>query len=856
MRNLLVIFLLLAAAPLMAEDVILKVGVYNNPPKIMFNEYGKLSGIHGELLTLIAKRNNWQLLPVECSWDQCLTFLREGRIDILPDVAKTDSRAEWAAFHDEAALLSWSQLYAAKNEKITSLLDLNGKRVAVLQGSVQESYLKQLIASFGLKCQLYSVQSFKEGFDSVLKGKASAVATNQFFGNQYVADYDIAMTPIMFLPSELFFAMPEGANPEILAAIDKELSRLKANENSAYYQILERWNSQQNKIEIPAYVWWLIAALTILALAALAFNQLLRRRVSDKTKALAQSKYRLNTILDSVEAYIYIKDKDLRYQYANWQVLNLFKLNLEDVIGKTDYDLFDKTTADQLKNYDSKVLESGQRLAQGEVNNLPGEKELHQFWSVKMPLFDAQNRVSGLCGISTDISEYQSMKEEIQSLAYFDPLTGLGNRRFMLERLNEEFQRYQNEGIDGVLVMLDIDHFKKFNDRLSHDTGDELLILFGQRLESELCQTGNAGRLGSDEFMVLLKSTKGQNLRDDDNLRERLQLLLECLSEPYQLGPNLESVSVSMGVTLFSDARTKGDLLQAADLALSQAKEANDSKLQFFNAGIQREFNYRQKLAVALQRAISDGALEIYLQPQYQRVTHSSPISCLGFEALLRWHDDELGWVSPAEFIPLAESQGFMPDLHRLVLDQVLEAIPKLQKLSKRSDFRVALNVSASQFKHSGFVTDIEMRLAESGLSGEFLEIEITESLLIDDIEHTAAAMQQLKALGIAFALDDFGTGYASLGYLKSLPLNRLKIDQSFVQDLTTSKNNNEVAIVQTIMALGKSLDMDVIAEGIETEEQLKKLEALGCHQFQGYYFARPEPVNSWLNSETFANRS
>ncbi|QZN91216.1 EAL domain-containing protein [Idiomarina abyssalis] len=849
MRNLLVIiFLLLAAAPLMAQDKTLKVGVYHNPPKIMFDEYGKLSGIHGELLMVVAERHNWQLLPVECDWEQCLTFLQQGKIDILPDVAKNDARAQWAEFHEEAALLSWSQLYAAKNEKITSLLDLNNKRVAVLKGSVQESYLQQLIESFELKSELYPVESFSEGFDAVLTGKANAVATNQFFGNQQVVDRSVQMTPIMFLPSELFFAVSQQSSSDILTTIDNELKRLKADENSVYYQIIERWSSQQKAVSVPFYVWWIIAALVLLAVGVLFFNQLLRRKVADKTKALAQSKYRLNTILDSVEAYIYIKDKDLRYQYANWQVLKLFKLELEDIIGKTDYDLFDKTTADQLKSYDSKVLESGHRLAQGEVNNLPGEKEIHQFWSVKVPLFDSTNQVIGLCGISTDISEYQNMKEEIQSLAYFDPLTGLANRRFMLERLNEEFDLYQSGGGDGVLVMLDIDHFKKINDSFSHDTGDELLILFGQRLESELRQADNAGRLGSDEFMVLLKSEKGQSLRDDSNLRQRLQVLLERLGEPYKLGGSLESVSVSMGITLFSDAQSPGDLMQAADLALSQAKDVNASKLQFFNTGIQREFNYRQQLIAALRKAIKSESLEIYLQPQYQQVSPDSALNCLGFEALLRWCDEELGWVSPAEFIPLAESQGLMPDLHRLVLDQVLSSIPRLQRSALECGVRVAINVSASQFKTEGFVEDIEQRLLATGIPGELLELEVTESMLIDDIEHTANNMERLKALGVTFALDDFGTGYASLGYLKRLPLNSLKIDQSFIRDLHT--NNSDEAIVRTVIALGNSLDLDIIAEGVETEEHLLKLQEMGCFRFQGYYFARPEPVSFWTSSE------
>ena len=848
MRNLIAIALLLLASGSKAQDVTLKVGVYDNPPKIMFDEYGQLSGIHGQLLMSIAQRHNWQLVPVKCDWDQCLKLLREGRIDLFPDVVRNDERETWASFHNEPALLSWSQLYAPKEEKITNLLDLNNKRVAVLRGSVQAEYLKQLIENFDLNSELYPVQSLEEGFDAVVAGKVNATSADQLFGDKQVVEYDIEMTPIMFLPNEVFFAAPKGSHQDVLSTLDRELKRLKADEDSVYYEIIERWSSGQSHLTIPVYIWWLMAVLALLFLTVIGFNLLLRRKVAEKTQALVESKYRLNTILDSVEAYIFIKDKDLKYQYANQQVLKLFKLNRNAVIGKTDHDLFDKSTADTLKVFDNKVIKSGKRAAQEEMSFLPDEKKPLHFWSVKVPLYDANKKVIGFCGICTDISEYQSMKEELQSLAYFDPLTGLANRRFMLERLSDEFYRYQKGGSDGVLAMLDIDQFKKVNDSLSHEAGDELLVLFGQRLESELLQAEIAGRLSADEFMVLLKSKSGTNLLEDNNLRQRLQILVERLSEPYQLGEKTESVSVSMGVTLFSDAQSTGDLLQGADLALSQAKETNASKLQFFNTGIQREFNYRQQMIAGLRQAITTESLEVYLQPQYQQLTDEVSPRCLGFEALLRWHDEELGWVSPAEFIPLAESQGLMPDLHRLVLNQVLAAIPKLPSIFSDKGARVAINVSASQFKYPGFVEDIEARLTTSGIPGELLELEVTESLLIDDIENTAANMERLKRLGVTFALDDFGTGYASLGYLKRLPLNSLKIDQSFVRDM--KNGNSDEAIVRTVIALGKSLDLAIIAEGVETEEHLHKLQEMGCFCFQGYYFARPEPSHFWMSDE------
>lgn len=842
------VLLLLLVMPATAQDVVLKVGVYHNPPKIMFDEDDDLSGIHGDLLTVIAERHGWQLIPVECEWDECLRQLESGDIDIMPDVAKTTARNEWMSFHSEHALLSWSQIYADEKEGITSVLDLDEKKVAVLKGSVQEEYLRDIIASFELSTELLPVNSFAEGFDAVKAQKADAVATNQFFGNQQVVSRRLTMTPIMFLPNKLYFAMRSGSEGEVLDAIGREIRQLKANKQSEYYQIIKNWSSKQQPLHIPTYVWWLFGLLALGLGIGLLFNYELRKKVREKTSQLKESKQRLDTILGSVDAYIFIKNTELRYEYVNQRVADLFGREAEEILGKDDYDLFDKTTADELVELDRKVLSTRERSAQAEVNYLPGDKTPHHYWSVKVPLYDSKDDLVGVCGISTDVSEYKQMKEELDSLAYFDPLTGLGNRRFMLDRLRQGLKRYTKEQSDGALILLDIDHFKHLNDRRGHGVGDELLIQFGQRLEKELRQQDDAARLNSDEFMVFLQQPRDGSYVMVEELRDRLTTLLNKLTEPYVLGGEEEQVSVSMGVVLLSDAASEKDILQAVDLALTQAKEASGPHLQFFNVGLQRRFSYQQALLSALRKAITQETLQVYYQPQYERISDSSKITCMGYEALVRWHDDELGWVSPGEFIPLAESEGLMRSIHKLVVKRTLADTPTLQALNPERPIRVAINVSASQFKHSKFVEDMNEQMKIAGVSGSAIELEITESLLIDDIEKTAKTMRQLKDCGITFALDDFGTGYASLGYLKELPLNRLKIDQSFVQDLT--QDNSDTAIVETIVALGQSLDMEVIAEGIETEEQLSKLEALGCSQFQGYYFSRPEPLHALTNAE------
>ncbi len=273
MRNFIpFVLLLLLVMPATAQDVVLKVGVYHNPPKIMFDEDGDLSGIHADLLTVIAERHGWQLIPVECDWDECLRQLESGDIDIMPDVAKTTARNEWMSFHSEHALLNWSQIYADEKEGITSVLDLDNKKVAVLRGSVQQEYLSDIIASFELSTELLPVNSFTEGFEAVNNQEADAVATNQFFGNQQVATRKIEMTPIMFLPNKLYFAMRQGKGSAVLDIIDRDIRQLKANNQSDYYQIIKNWSSKQQPLRIPTYFWWLLGLLVLALCIGLLFN--------------------------------------------------------------------------------------------------------------------------------------------------------------------------------------------------------------------------------------------------------------------------------------------------------------------------------------------------------------------------------------------------------------------------------------------------------------------------------------------------------------------------------------------------------------------------------------------------------
>lgn len=818
------------------------VGVYANEPKILLGQDGKLSGIFGELLNEIARQEDWQLLPQPCEWQQCLERTQRGEIDLLPDVAYNDSRAQVLDFHKQPALFSWSQLYSSENLHLKSILDLHGMRIAVLQGSVQEQYLQSLLDSFGLKAELLGVQSLPQGFELVATGQADAAVANQRFGDFHAPHYHLQSSSIMFQPAQLFFATRKGQNADLLSTIERYLKAWQNSPSSLYYQSLQRWGGERPKVLIPTAVWWGLATLALLLAIALGGALLLRRQVREKTQHLQASEQRLNTILDSVEAYIYIKDAQLRYQYANRKVCELFGLPLEQVIGKTDDQFFDLDTATNLHENDRRVLKLGERVQTEEINrSLTGETDL-AFLSTKLPLRDSRGEIYALCGISTDISEHKKNLEKINQLAFYDPLTGLPNRRLLLDRLQQALAKHARGLQQGALLFIDLDNFKDLNDTLGHDMGDQLLQQVAQRLSSHVRAQDTLARLGGDEFVLMLEGLSLQPAQAVSQVEHVGNKIVAALSAPYSLLERNHSSTASVGIALFpNDRSTVDEVLKRADMAMYQAKAAGRNAMRFFDPQMQAEVSARASLEFDLRQSLTERRFILHYQPQVD-----AQGQLIGAEALVRWQHPTRGMVPPAEFIPLAESSGLILHLGRLILYSACEQLviwaqdPQLQQLT------LAVNVSARQFHHPDFVADVCAALAESGADPRRLELELTESQLVEDVENLISKMSQLKAQGIQLALDDFGAGYSSLNYLKRLPLDQLKIDQSFVRDLL--EHPSDAAIVRTILALGDNLGLSVTAEGVETQAQYEALQRMGCRRFQGYLFAKPGPASALEN--------
>ena len=475
---------------------------------------------------------------------------------------------------------------------------------------------------------------------------------------------------------------------------------------------------------------------------------------------------------------------------------------------------------------------------EGEIWNQRKNGELFPEWLTISAVYDADGNLTNYVATMSDISERKAAEQEIHQLAFYDPITGFANRRLFIDRIGTALKELNRHQRCGALILIDIDNFNHINDTLGHHAGDQLLQSIARRFGRMLRDTDTLARLGSDEFAVLIEGIDGSP-RQTQQLAEHIAYkLLAALDEPISVGEESALVTASVGITIIADSqRSADDYLQQGVMALSQAKASGRRAVRFFDPSMQAKLLAKVKLESELRQALEHQQWRLHYQPQVDRRGR-----LIGVEALLRWQHPERGLVSPGEFIPLLESTGLINDVGEWVLEEACQQLAQWAGSPLLDRLTISVNISPLQFRENNFLQRVEQVFQRTQAPLEQLKLEVTETLFVEARDDARDKMLSLKALGVRFSLDDFGTGYSSLAYLAQLPLDQLKIDQSFVQQVLESKAN--AAIVESTIALAKSLNLDVIAEGVEVEAQQAWLMAHGCHAFQGYLFGRPVSVN------------
>ncbi|WP_227496683.1 EAL domain-containing protein [Massilia litorea] len=929
-----------------APQAPLRVGIYQNAPKVFMNEDGGASGILVDLLREMASAEHWPLEFVACEWQACLDALDAGRIDLLPDMAWSDERAHRYAFHQVPVLHSWSQIYARPGSAIRSLLDLKGRRVAVLAGSVQAQVLPGVLAGYG--AVLVPVVSLEQGFAMVGNDQADVVAANHYYGEASAKAHGLEATPVVFNPARLYYAAMPGRQPAVLDAIDRHLGAWRADPDSVYFASLRRWQAAGPAPAVPPALLWTLAATIGLLLSALAVASWLRTEVAARTRALRDNERKLSTILDSVDSLIYIKDAQSRFQYVNGALCRLLNRPAAAILGKTDADLFGPEQARMTRAGDLAVIEGHERYVaeeclngklylttkiplvhdeevhalcgittditprkqaeeslriaatvfqsaegmcvltpdaiiveanqafgtlngcpaselagapfppfslesdgddyrermwdsvryeqswQGEVWTRRRDGERYPAWLTVSAVRDANGVLTNFVCTQSDISARKQADEKIVQLAYYDSLTGLPNRRLLYDRVTGCLGRHGRQDHVGALLFLDMDNFKDLNDSRGHVVGDQLLQQVAARLLACVGASDTVARLGGDEFVILLDALGPDEPQARQHAEAVGEKILVALREPFEVGGAVHHASCSIGVTFSTGHEDRlDDLMRRGDLAMYEAKRQGRNTLRLFHPSMEHEVTYRTEIETELRAALLDSQFVLHYQGQ---VDGDGLLT--GAEALVRWQHPTRGLVGPAGFIAIAETSGLILPLGRWVLRTACEQLALWSASAATAHFTIAVNVSVRQFLQRDFVEETLAIVRESGIDPACLKLELTETLMIEGVEETIGKMHALREHGICFSLDDFGTGYSSLSYLKRLPLDQLKIDQSFVRDVLDDPN--DASIARSVVALGKSLGLKIIAEGVETEAQRNFLAGIGCDHWQGYLFSRP----------------
>ena len=603
-------------------------------------------------------------------------------------------------------------------------------------------------------------------------------------------------------------------------------------------QALERWEYERNMVAAAALVFCAMVLLAA-ALAVVVFDRMAQAR-----KDIADAKALLDQALESMVSGFVLLDAQQRVAHWNRRFVELFPwMRGAMASGMPFRQVLEQSVAHHLPVGSDAERQQwiALRLAQQQDGTGAHEQVLPDGHCIHV--LERATPEGGWVITYHDVTDLRRANEEIEHLAFYDPLTGLPNRRLLLDRLGRAPVLSQRSGKVGALLFLDLDHFKDLNDTLGHEVGDELLQAVAQRLLANVRVADTVARLGGDEFVVML-SDLSTSTQEAAALAQRIgEKILRGLSEPYVLRGHTHQGAASIGATLFgASAQSAIELLRQADIAMYQVKARRGNALCFFDPKMQTAINDRAQLEADLRQALITQQLVLHYQPQ---ATLQGDV--IGAECLLRWQHPQRGMVPPGQFIAVAEESDLILHIGQWVLHSACTQLARWQEQPQWAHLQLSVNVSARQFRQSDFVHQVIETLQVTGARAPLLTLELTESLVLDNVEDAIDKMHQLRTKGVRFSVDDFGTGYSSLAYLTRLPLHQLKIDQSFVRNLGARATDD--VIVQTIIGMGRNLDLEVIAEGVETEAQKAILAGHGCDLYQGYLLARPMPVADFERS-------
>lgn len=817
-----------AAPPPRAITVVLD---DNYPPYSFRGPDGNLQGLLRDWWQLWSRKTGITVHLEGMDWARAKAVMAAGRADVIDTMFSTPERQRSYLFSEPYTTIDVSIFFHDNISGIAGVKTLQGFTVGVKDGDATVDWL----AEHGIT-SVVKFPSYGAMIDAAADGSIKVFCIDNppalYFLYKKNIEGQFRHSPPLYSGS--FHRAYHKSDAALMAEVEQGFAQIDPAE---WHQLQERWLgaplAHQRDVALVRYTLYALLAASALALALVGWNRGLRRRVAVRTieltaalEALRLSERHYQDLVSTTPVGVFETDREGRCVYVNQRWQEISGLNLESARERWLQAIYGEDRARVLEDWRTALRE--QRGVRMEYRMLRGGEVIWVLCELS-PVQD-NGELCGYIGSLADITERKQAEARIQFLAHHDALTGLPNRLLVADRLEQAIAYADRSQSRAALLFLDLDQFKTINDSLGHPIGDALLQATAQRLRGCLRETDSISRQGGDEFLIVLSEVS-----DTDAVAKVARKVLEQLAQPLVLNGRELATSVSIGVAVYpEDGADFETLLKKADIAMYHAKEAGRNACRFYTEQMNIDADEHLRLRNSLQRALEREEFVLYYQPQVD--LHSGAL--VGAEALVRWRHPEFGLLPPDRFIGIAEDCGLIVPLGEWVLREACRQAVQWREGGR--SLTVAVNLSAVQFRRSDLAGTVRRALAQTGLAPQFLELELTESMLLDT-ENVPAAARECKALGVQLAIDDFGTGYSNLAYLRRFHFDKLKIDRSFVCDVLEDAGN--AAIVKAIIQMAHSLNLKAVAEGVEDEALLAYLRGLRCDQAQGYYFARPMPA-------------
>ena len=812
---------------------IIDIGYFDTPPLSFKNTDGNPDGFIIDLLNEIAQQEGFEINWEHDDFPRLMTKMKSKQLDALVSTAYSDDRALFLDYSKLNFSNVWGQVFLPTNSNIESLFDLDGKTIALMENDFNGQNFINQCEQFEVKCNIVYGKSYLQVFSMLAQDKVDAAVSNNLVGAEFQEQFNLLASSIVFNPFKVYIASPIGSDQSLINHYDKYMKAWKEDESSFYFQTRQKWTDASPDTSIPFWLIYTILGLILFGMIAVAAAILFKRQVKRRVTELIQREVQLNQIINILPHMIFANDSAGNIILLNDYACRFLGIENYDVEKKNIYTILKSNP--RFTNLITYTTSSNPFNTEIEVKDSQGSN-LTLMMS-KVPYSGRNDTEPAMVTVGFDISQAKQYEEEIKYIAHHDSLTGLPNRMLFNDRLKTSLARAKQFNHVGAILYIDIDNFKNINDSQGHKVGDKLIKKVATIIKKCIHPGDTVARQGGDEFVIELPELHTNYEMAEKQALDVSDILINQLKKPILIEEKQYNITASLGLVVYPrDGERPSILLQRADTAMNEAKLLGKNRIHVFEESLETKVIKNHQLENDLRLALKNKEITMVHQP----IVDAKTLKMAGSEILLRWEHPTEGMIMPTDFIPIAESAQLILEIGYWTIDQACQQIVKWQTTTD-ANFFVAVNLSVIQIRDKDFLGKITDLIYKYKIPRNFLEFEVTESILLSESKRSIEIINQLKLMGIKLSIDDFGTGYSSFDYIRKLPLDKIKIDKSFIHDIPNDINS--VTIVKTILNMANEMNLEVVAEGVETEAQIKFLQKHNCQLLQGFYFSKPKSV-------------